>query len=140
MTSQPASPGSSAAAIPANRYDGRVIVSAPDHAVIACPALGGAVRVEPGIAARSGADVRIAIGEDAIEMKPHPPQDDGRDTVPATLARVRRFGTLARYDLTLESGASMHVVRHTAGTGDVVAVGERMWLMWEGRSVIVAVS
>jgi len=124
-----------------NMFEGRLVEDAPDHVVIAAPALGGTIYVDHGVAAAPGATVWVAIRPEQVRI--------GR-AQPASMHNFARgmvrdigyLGDVSTYHIELPSGATMQATMPNLArlAEPAVAWDEQVWLSWDAANAVVLTS
>ncbi|MBU3077920.1 ABC transporter ATP-binding protein [Sphingomonas quercus] len=133
-----------------NLFEGRLVVDEPDHAVIASDQLGARIFVDHGVTGATDATVWAGLRPEKVEMAhlngAAPPArvgvPEGHNLVRGTIRRGAYLGSETVYDVALESGAEMRVLRSnvTRYVDREFAEGDAVWLSWAPRSPAVLLS
>ncbi len=128
-----------------NLFEGQLVVDEPDHAVIESTEMGVPIYLDHGVNGAEGSTVWAALrpekieiykridGADMIKMEDAPA---GHNVVAGTITHLSYLGSETVFDVTLETGRSVKVVRSNLTRWDQedFSWDEPVWLSWHACS------
>jgi spermidine/putrescine transport system ATP-binding protein len=134
-----------------NLFEGRLAAHATDHAVVEAPGLPTGIFLDHGVTGGLESTVWVALRPEKIELHkrsegrpPPPPVDapEGHNRVPGVIRRIAYMGSESVYEVAVEGGTSVKVLRSNPARRDQedLAAGERVWLAWRACSPVVLLS
>jgi spermidine/putrescine transport system ATP-binding protein len=128
-----------------NLFEGRLAVDEPDHAVIESAETGVPIYLDHGVTGATGSTVWAALrpekieiykridGADMIKMEDAPV---GHNVVAGTITHLSYLGSETVFDVTLDSGRMVKVVRSNLTRWDQedFSADEPVWLSWHACS------
>ena len=133
-----------------NLFEGRVIADESDHAVIDLPEVGAKAWLDRGIGASGTLPLWLALRPEKVELHKrsvaHGPPDmegtpPGYNVVKGTIMNIAYLGSESVYDVRLEGGKRVRVIRPNLTRWDQEDFGwdEDVWLGWhaEGAHVLL---
>jgi spermidine/putrescine transport system ATP-binding protein len=134
-----------------NLFEGRLTVDEPDHAVVVAPELPAPIFLDHGVTGATGGTVWVALRPEKIELRKRgegraaPLLEDtpaGHNLVPGIIRRVAYLGSESVYEVAVEGGSSVKVLRSnlTRRDQEELTGGEPVWLAWRPCAPAVLLS
>ena len=134
-----------------NLFEGRLVVDAPDHAVVTAPDLALPVWLDHGVTGGQGTTLWLALRPEKIELHKRgaeaslAPVDDapaGHNHAAGVIRHIHYLGSESTYDVELASGRMVKALRSNLTRWDQedFAIGEPVWLAWHACSPAVLLS
>jgi spermidine/putrescine ABC transporter ATP-binding subunit len=134
-----------------NLFEGRLAVDEPDHAVVVAPDLPTRIFLDHGVTGATDSTVWVALRPEKIELhkrgEDHPPpllEDTpaGHNLVPGVIRRIAYLGSESVYEVAVEGGSSVKVLRSNLTRRDQedFTWDEPVWLAWHACSPAVLLS
>ncbi|WOI56275.1 ABC transporter ATP-binding protein [Palleronia sp. LCG004] len=121
-----------------NIFEGTIVEDAATHARIACPEMGGDIRVSHAITGSLGQSVAVAIRPEKIEIA-RVLADDHDNGVTGRIEEIVYNGNLSIFHVALPSGKRIRVTRANRfrRETDALSVGDPVAMGWSGSANVV---
>jgi spermidine/putrescine ABC transporter ATP-binding subunit len=134
-----------------NLFEGRLVVDAPDHAVVASPDLALPVWLDHGVTGGQGTVLWLALRPEKIELHKRGAEaalamlDDapaGHNHAAGVIRHIHYLGSESTYDVELASGRTVKALRSNLTRWDQedFVIGEPVWLAWHACAPAVLLS
>ena len=122
-----------------NMFQGNVVESRADHAVIGSEQAGCALHIDHTVALPVGTPVWVAVRPEKVTLSKEPPANGAHNTAKGEVSEIAYIGNLSIFHVRLESGATVRVT-----VPNVSRVAERavtwediVYVSWEPHSGVV---
>jgi putrescine transport system ATP-binding protein len=121
-----------------NIVEGRLVSTTPERALIATDS-GGRLAATPGVDLAPGAMTWVALRPEKLRITTEPPRQPPENLFVGTVGEIGYLGNMSIYKVRLESGQvwKAAVANTTRHADRPIAIGERVWVAFDGDAPIV---
>ena len=121
-----------------NIIEGRLVSTTPERALIATDS-GGRLATTPGLDLAPGAMTWVALRPEKLRIATEPPHHAPENLFAGTVGEIGYLGNMSIFKVRLDNGQvwKAAVANTTRHADRPIAIGERVWLSFDGDAPIV---